>query len=149
MTEKNYIAEMRALVGHQGMIFVTAFGVLWSADRTEILLERRADSPDSGWGFPGGFLDYGESPMQAVVREFKEETGLDVEVVRVLGFPHISSIKMLGAMRKKISPLVLKYSSWADRFRPMAMRPLKSSGSPSHPNLKCLSPKPNEPCTRF
>jgi hypothetical protein len=33
MTEKNYIADMRALVGHQGMIFVTAFGVLWSADR--------------------------------------------------------------------------------------------------------------------
>lgn len=31
MTEKNYIADMRALVGHQGMIFVTAlvcFGAL-------------------------------------------------------------------------------------------------------------------------
>ena len=85
MTEKNYIADMRALVGHTGMIFVTAFGVLWRADRSEILLERRADSPDTGWGFPGGFLEYGESPMQAVVREFKEETGLDVEVVRILG----------------------------------------------------------------
>src|SRR5574337_1642637 len=85
MTEKNYIADMRALVGHTGMIFVTAFGVLWNDGRSEILLERRADSPDTGWGFPGGFLEYGESPMQAVVREFKEETGLDVEVVRILG----------------------------------------------------------------
>ena len=73
MTEKNYIADMRALVGHTGMIFV-----LWNDGRSEILLERRADSPDTGWGFPGGFLEYGESPMQAVVREFKEETGLDV-----------------------------------------------------------------------
>ncbi len=70
MTEKNYIADMRALVGHTGMIFVTAFGVLWNDGRSEILLERRADSPDTGWGFPGGFLEYGESPMQAKLFAF-------------------------------------------------------------------------------
>lgn len=110
MTEKNYIADMRALVGHQGMIFVTAFGVLWSADRTKILLERRADSPNTGWGFLA-VLDYGESPMQAVVREFKEETGLDVRVVRVLGLStHIPEIKMLEVMRRKISRLALRYN---------------------------------------
>ena len=104
MTEKNYIADMRALVGHQGMIFVTAFGVLWSADRTKILLERRADSPNTGWGFPGGFLDYGESPMQAVVREFKEETGLDVEVVRVLGIStHITDKNAWGDAQENIA----------------------------------------------
>ncbi|CAH1850034.1 NUDIX domain-containing protein [Convivina praedatoris] len=82
--EENYIARMRAKVGHEGMIFVSAFGVLWNREHTAILLEKRWDA-ERGWGFPGGYLEYGDSPMQAVVREFKEETNLDVEVVRMLG----------------------------------------------------------------
>ncbi|CAK8053487.1 NUDIX domain-containing protein [Eupransor demetentiae] len=82
--DKNYIARMREKVGHEGMIFVSAFGVLWNDKRDAILLEKRGDS-DVGWGFPGGYLEYGDSPMQAVVREFKEETNLDVEVVRIIG----------------------------------------------------------------
>lgn len=33
-----------------------------------------------GWSLPGGLLDRGESPRAAVVRELREETGLEVEV---------------------------------------------------------------------
>lgn len=43
MAEKNYIARMREKVGHEGMIFNTVFGVLWQADRSAILLEKRSD----------------------------------------------------------------------------------------------------------
>ena len=82
--EKNYIARMREKIGHEGMIFVSAYGILWNEPHDKILLEKRWDS-DVGWGFPGGYLEYGDSPTQAVIREFKEETGLDVEVVRMLG----------------------------------------------------------------
>lgn len=45
-----------------------------------VLIERR--NPPSGWALPGGFVDYGESYEQAAVREAKEETGLDVTLVR-------------------------------------------------------------------
>ena len=45
-----------------------------------VLIERR--NPPSGWALPGGFIDYGESYEQAAVREAKEETGLDVSLVR-------------------------------------------------------------------
>ncbi|MFH1215437.1 MAG: NUDIX hydrolase [Pseudomonadota bacterium] len=46
-----------------------------------IVLIRRKNPPH-GWAIPGGFVDYGESLESAAVREAKEETGLDVSLVR-------------------------------------------------------------------
>lgn len=45
-----------------------------------ILIERK--NPPDGWALPGGFVDYGETLESAARREAKEETGLDVELVR-------------------------------------------------------------------
>ena len=45
-----------------------------------ILIERK--NPPFGWALPGGFVDYGESLEQAAVREAKEETSLDVNIIR-------------------------------------------------------------------
>jgi ADP-ribose pyrophosphatase YjhB (NUDIX family) len=41
---------------------------------------------DTPAALPAGHVEYGESPVEAAVREAKEETGLDVEVVRSLGW---------------------------------------------------------------
>ena len=45
-----------------------------------ILIKRR--NPPEGWALPGGFVDCGESLEDAAVREAKEETGLDVDLLR-------------------------------------------------------------------
>ncbi|MGB9960037.1 MAG: NUDIX hydrolase [Candidatus Bathyarchaeales archaeon] len=46
----------------------------------KILLEKRKSEPGKGkWSVPGGLVELGESTEQAVIREVKEETGLDVE----------------------------------------------------------------------
>lgn len=49
----------------------------------KILLQRRSDN--GLWGLPGGSVEIGESVRDAIVREVKEETGLTVEVVRLIG----------------------------------------------------------------
>ncbi len=52
----------------------------------QILLIKRDTIPFKGyWALPGGRADPGETIEQTIVREVKEETGLDVEVVRVIG----------------------------------------------------------------
>ena len=46
-----------------------------------LLVVKRAEAPNRGlWAFPGGKVEVGETPMQAAVRETKEEVGLDVEI---------------------------------------------------------------------
>jgi len=45
-----------------------------------VLIKRK--NPPLGWALPGGFVDYGESLEEAAVREAKEETGLDIELVQ-------------------------------------------------------------------
>jgi len=48
-----------------------------------VLLQRRSDN--GRWGVPGGSVEIGESVSTAIVREVREETGLTVEVDRLVG----------------------------------------------------------------
>lgn len=45
-----------------------------------VLIQRK--NPPFGWALPGGYVDYGESLEAAAVREAKEETSLDVKLIR-------------------------------------------------------------------
>ncbi|KYH38502.1 MAG: hypothetical protein AYL28_003480 [Candidatus Bathyarchaeota archaeon B23] len=50
------------------------------------LLVRRAAEPDAGlWSIPGGLVEVGEGVKEAAVREAREETGLEVEILDLLG----------------------------------------------------------------
>ncbi len=49
-----------------------------------IVLVERKNFP-KGWAIPGGFVEYGESCENAAIREAKEETGLNIEIIKQLG----------------------------------------------------------------
>ncbi len=62
-----------------------AVGGVVVRDDGALLLVRRKDPPDAGrWTLPGGHVEPGESPHQAVVREVMEETAVPVAVVRTV-----------------------------------------------------------------
>lgn len=50
-------------------------GLLLSPDKKVLLVK---ESVDGKWSLPGGWADVGHSPKETIVKEFKEETGLDV-----------------------------------------------------------------------
>ena len=54
--------------------------------QNEIVLVKRSNPPYQGkWSFPAGFVDRGENIKDATIREFREETGLNAQVDKLLG----------------------------------------------------------------
>lgn len=52
----------------------------------EVLLIKRGVEPNKGfWGTPGGYVEWDESAEDAATREVKEETGLNVQNLKLVG----------------------------------------------------------------
>jgi glycogen(starch) synthase len=77
-------ASRRSVASHRGrpIIFHQSAGAVVMIDRRCLVL-RRADRDE--WIFPKGHLEQGESSEDAAIREAREETGLEIEIVEELG----------------------------------------------------------------
>lgn len=64
-------------------------GILIQDDK--ILLVKQKVSDKRNWSLPGGKLERGETLEQALIREMKEETGLDVEINKLLYLCDVSA----------------------------------------------------------
>ncbi|MDG9677629.1 NUDIX domain-containing protein [Micromonospora parva] len=88
MAIPDYIVGMRKHVGHD-LLWLPSVSAVVRNDAGELLLGQRAD--DGRWSVISGFVEPGEQPATALVREVREETGLDVAPVRMssaVSHPH-------------------------------------------------------------
>ena len=84
-----YVAELREAVGDRPLL-LPGTALIALDPRGRILLQRRTD--DGTWGLPGGLLEIGEAPEEAVAREAREELGLElgeIELFGVFGGPEL------------------------------------------------------------
>lgn len=63
--------------------FTASVAAIITDEKKQVLLLEHVLRPASGWGIPGGFMEFGEQPEEAIRRELKEETGLKLENVRL------------------------------------------------------------------
>jgi 8-oxo-dGTP diphosphatase len=63
--------------------FTVTAGAVVTDDKGRILLLSHVFRPGAGWGIPGGFMEKGEQPEEAIRRELREEVGLELERAEV------------------------------------------------------------------
>lgn len=73
-----FVSRLRVAVGTD-LLWLPGTSAVVYDDAGRILLGRRADN--GRWAVPSGILEPGEEPAVAIVREVREETGVDVEIV--------------------------------------------------------------------
>lgn len=78
----DYIKDIRSKVGNMPIILNAVAGAIVDADH-KILLQERTDTHN--WSLPGGYMEYGETFLETLNREMKEDSGLTVEVVDMVG----------------------------------------------------------------
>jgi len=86
-------------------VIVPSVNVAVSNDLGELLLIRRTDNDN--WALPGGGVDIGESLPQAAVRETREESGIECEIIGLLGIytdpKHVILYTSNGEVRQEFS----------------------------------------------
>jgi 8-oxo-dGTP diphosphatase len=77
-----YVTFLRERIGHAPILAPAAAAVIRD-EAGRVLLIRRGDN--GRWSLPGGMMEPGERIADCLVREVWEETGLEVEPLRVVG----------------------------------------------------------------
>ncbi len=80
MPISEYLRNLRTRIGHDLVLMPGVVGIVFD-ESGRVLLQH---SKDGGWWLPGGGIDPGEEPAQAVIREVWEETGVQVVAEQIV-----------------------------------------------------------------
>ena len=82
MPISSYIKTLRRHIGNELLILPSVTAIIFD-ESNRVLLARHADT--KRWVAPGGSIEPNETPVEAVIREALEETGLIVEPTKIFG----------------------------------------------------------------
>lgn len=95
------------------MFTIGAFAIIFD-EKGRVLLSHRRDY--DLWNLPGGRVESGEMPTEAVIRETREETGLEVSVEKLFGvYGKTDSNDIVFAFRCKVIGGKLRVTEEADQ----------------------------------
>jgi 8-oxo-dGTP diphosphatase len=63
--------------------FLVTAGAIITDNQGRVLLLKHRFRPGAGWGMPGGYIETGEQPEEALRRELREEAGLELEKIEL------------------------------------------------------------------
>ncbi|MBN2499390.1 MAG: NUDIX domain-containing protein [Anaerolineales bacterium] len=113
--EESYLGQLRKLVGNR-MLITPAVRVAIQDEQGAILLIRRSDN--GKWGFPAGSMELDESVWDAMQREVKEETGLDVIAatpIAVYSEPRFQFTNAFGGQHQMLA-FVFRVDEWCGKL---------------------------------
>lgn len=110
------------------MFKIGVFAVILNQNEHVLLCHRRDHDL---WNLPGGGLESGEAPWEGVIREVKEETGLDVAVVQLTGvYSKPAQDEVVFNFICQVIGGELKTTNEADKFRYFALSELPKNTVP-------------------
>ncbi|WP_342528747.1 NUDIX hydrolase [Chryseomicrobium sp. FSL W7-1435] len=104
----------------RGNVWLGVAGIVINSKGEWLVVQKRYGGLNGKWSLPAGFVEGNETVDQAVLREIKEETGIDANVIQLIGFRS-------GVIKEKIS----------DNMAIFFLKPVDSEQQP-HPQLEEL-----------
>lgn len=80
----------------RGNVWLGVAGIVINTKGEWLVVQKRYGGLNGKWSLPAGFVEGTETVDQAVLREIKEETGIDAQVIQLIGFRS-------GVIKEKIS----------------------------------------------
>jgi ADP-ribose pyrophosphatase YjhB (NUDIX family) len=114
--EDSYLGQLRKLVGKQKVFVITARAIIQDSVG-RVLFVRRKDN--GSWVMPAGSMELGESIMDCVKREVKEESGLEVisaVPIAIYSDPRFSFVTAYGDPYQPLS-IVFLVKEWRGQLQ--------------------------------
>jgi ADP-ribose pyrophosphatase YjhB (NUDIX family) len=109
--EESYLGQLRKLVGNRKLIAPAVRAIVLDEDGCVLLVRRR---DNNAWAMPAGSMELGESVLDCLKREVKEETGLDVvsaTAIAIYSEPRFAFTNSYGAQHQMFS-VVFRVDEW-------------------------------------